>query len=413
MRMQGNAHCCLSQRDILRTSFSQTGYGACMDKLRKHIFLFLAGIFILACTPDTAEYLADDDILMRNLNLPTTPFNYANPPLPAHLQNSQTINIDNTPPHNPVTDWGATLGRVLFYDKNLSINRTISCASCHKQERGFDDPNQFSIGFEGGQTPRHSMGLINARWYANGHFFWDERAPTLEDQVLMPIEDSIEMGLTLAQMEARMKEQEYYPILFKRAFGSEEINPEKASLALAQFVRSIVSYRSKYDEGRAMVNSERDTFPNFTKSEMRGKFLFLEEGSEGMKCSACHGGESFTGSGLRSNGLDATTTDPGGGEHTGDPKQDGTFKTPSLKDIAHKAPYMHDGRFATLEEVVEHYASGVQPHPNLDQTLKDFDTGQPLRPDLSELDKQALLDFLLTLSDTALHTDEKYSDPFK
>jgi cytochrome c peroxidase len=384
-----------------------------MNALQKYMILLVAIALLIACKRSRIDGVSEEQILIRNLNLPTTPFNYANPPLPAHLQNSQTVNIDNTPAYNPLTDWGATLGRVLFYDKNLSINRTISCASCHKQERGFDDPNQFSIGFEGGQTPRHSMGLVNARWYANGHFFWDERAETLEDQVLEPFQDSIEMGMTLQQLTQRMQEQEFYPILFKRAFGSEEINHEKAALALAQFVRSIVSYRSKYDEGRAMVTSDRDNFPNFTESENRGKFLFLDEGNEGMKCAACHGGESFTGSGLRNNGLDAVTTDPGGGEHTGDPNQDGTFKTPSLKDIAHKAPYMHDGRFATLEEVIDHYASGVQAHPNLDQTLKDFATGQPLRPDLSEADKQALLDFLLTLSDTALHSDEKYSNPFK
>lgn len=378
----------------------------------KAIIASLIFILTLACKPDV-EVPIEEVVLSRYLKLPSTPYNYANPPLPAHLQNSQTINIDNTPAFNPVTDWGATLGRVLFYDKNLSVNRTISCASCHKQEHGFDDPKQFSEGFAGGFTHRHSMGLINARWYANGHFFWDERALTLEDQVLMPIQDTIEMGLTLAQMQARLKEQEYYPILFKRAFGDEEITQEKAALALAQFVRSIVSYRSKYDEGRPLVNSERDDFPNFTESENRGKFLFLEEGNGGMKCAACHGGESFTGSGLRNNGLDATTTDPGGGAVTGNPNQDATFKAPSLKDIAHKAPYMHDGRFVTLREVIDHYASNVQPHPNLDQTLKDFNTGQPIRMELSEVDKQALLDFLLTLSDTALHTDEKYSNPFK
>ena len=379
---------------------------------KAYLLIFFLSLLFTACK-QTPIVQSDEAILAQYLNLPATPFNYANPPLPAHLQNSQTVNIDNTPTFNPVTDWGATLGRVLFYDKNLSRNRTIACSSCHKQEHGFDDPNQFSEGFNGGQTGRHSMGLVNARWYANGHFFWDERAATLEDQVLMPIQDSIEMGLTLQQLTARVKEQEYYPILFSKAFGSDDISPERISLALAQFVRSIVSYRTKYDEGRALVATEHDPFPNFTKSENRGKFLFLEEGSSGMKCSACHGGESFTGSGLRSNGLDAATTDPGGGAPTGNPILDGTFKTPSLKDIANKAPYMHDGRFATLQEVINHYSSNVQPHPNLDQTLKDFTTGQPLKPNLSELDKEALLDFLLTLTDTALHTDEKYSNPFK
>ena len=161
-----------------------------------------------------------------------------------------------------------------------------------------------------------------------------------------------------------------------------------------------------------MLINKNAYFANFSELESRGKDLFMEEGS-GLNCEACHGGESFTSSSIKNNGLDATTTDPGVGGITGLAYDDAMFKAPSLRGIAQRSRFMHDGRFASLEEVIEHYNSGVKPHPNLDFILKDPGTGLPIQRDLSEYDKQALIAFLETLSDYALATDPKYSDPFK
>ncbi len=195
----------------------------------------------------------------RVLNLPDTPFDYATLDLPAHFTTNvpgqplptSIIGFDNTPSDNPITNDGATLGRVLFYDKKLSANGTISCASCHQQNKGFSDDATLSLGYNGGTTGRHSMTLINSRFYQRGRFFWDERAATLEEQVLMPLQDPVEMGMTLEQVISTVEQQAYYPDLFEKAFGSQEVDADRIAKALAQFVRSIVSYSSRYDEGRA------------------------------------------------------------------------------------------------------------------------------------------------------------------
>ncbi|MEZ5009528.1 MAG: cytochrome-c peroxidase [Chitinophagales bacterium] len=207
---------------------------------------------------------------IEGLNLPATPYNYTTINLPEHLttnfllgagQNAAADN-DNTPTTNPTTNDGATLGRVLFYDKNLSANGKISCSSCHQQDKGFSDDAILSLGFDGGTTRRHSMSLINAKWYDRGRFFWDERAETLEDQVLMPFQDPVEMGMTLEEVVDAVKLQPFYPSLFENAFGTTEINSDRISKALAQFVRSIVSVSSKYDIGRQQVNIPVIDFPN-------------------------------------------------------------------------------------------------------------------------------------------------------
>lgn len=338
------------------------------------------------------------------LNLPATPYNYANLPLPLFLD---TIRADNTPLNNPITDDGATLGRVLFFDKALSINNTVACASCHQADKALSDPRILSIGHGGGQTGRHSMSLVNSRYYANRRFFWDERAATLEAQVLMPIQDTVEMGLTLDQLLARVRGQAYYPVLFTRAFGDTAMSTNRISLAIAQYVRSMVSYQSKYDQGRAQVNATGDPFPNFTQQENMGKGIFNGPGT----CAACHGTDAHIAPGARNNGLDATTTDAGVGGANGNPNQLGQFKSPSLRNIALNAPFMHDGRFATLEQVIEHYNSGVQNHPNLSPPLRT-PGGTPIRLNLSQNQKDALLAFLNTLTDNSFATDPKFQDPF-
>jgi cytochrome c peroxidase len=231
----------------------------------------------------------------------------------------------------------------------------------------------------------------------------------LEDQVLRPIQDEVEMGLTLNEAMQRIGAQKYYPLLFKNAFGDEQITADRTSKALAQFVRSMVSYTSKYDLGRAQVNNPNDPFPNFTTQENNGKQLFF---APNIGCAACHGTDAFVGPGPRNNGLDATTIDRGVGLTNNDPALDGAFKTTSLKNIALSAPYMHDGRFKTLEEVIEHYNSGVKNHPNLSPPLRLPDNGVR-RLNLNQNQKDALVAFLKTLSDPTMLGDEKFSTPFK
>ena len=345
------------------------------------------------------------------LSLPASPYNYSNITLPAHFMANEVQNLDNTPNNNPVTDYGATLGRVLFYDKNFSLNNTKSCGSCHLAEDGFSDPSQFSVGFEGGVTGRNSMGLANARYYNNGRFFWDERAETLEEQTLMPIQDPIELGMTLDGLVTKLQGVNYYPKLFEDAFGDSTITSDRISLALAQFIRSMVSYQAKYDVGlTAAGGNENQNFANFTAQENRGKQLFF---ANRTRCSDCHEAAVFVGDRPRNNGLDATTTDAGEGGVNGNQNDEGKFKVPSLRNIELTGPYMHDGRFATLEEVIEHYNSGVEDHPNLDNRLRQGgNNGTPRRLNLSDDDKAALVAFLKTLTDETMINDVKFSDPF-
>jgi cytochrome c peroxidase len=367
----------------------------------------------------TASLTADDTQRMVTElvpELPTTPYNYANIQLPAYLSAGPILGQINTPANNQITDNGATLGRVLFYDKKLSLNNTVACASCHHQENGFSDSKKFSTGFAGGSTDRNSMSLLNARYYPNGRFFWDERAVNAEAQATMPIVHPVEMGMTMKALVTKLQGVSYYPSLFQKAFGTTTIDSSRIARSLAQFVRSIHSYRSKYDTGRSQfppnANPGTVTFSNYTQDENLGKGIFFGRGN----CGACHGTETFTAPGARNNGLDMTYTDNGAGTVTGNATLNGSFKVPSLKSIAVTAPYMHDGRFATLEQVVEHYNSGVQNHPNLSAPLRNPPgtpgAGQPRRLNLTQQEKSALVSFLKTLTDTGVASDPKYSNPF-
>ncbi len=381
-----------------------------MNKLLPWTFLCLLSLASCQKEEEPGTNQAQNPNLGENAPvLPTIVDNYSQPQLPNFYLLRPTANADNTPANNPVTNAGATLGRVLFYDKQLSKNGTVSCGSCHQAENGFSDPAALSSGFENGLTGRHSMSLANSRYYANGAFFWDERAASLEDQVLMPIQDEVEMGMDLDTLIQRLAGLEYYPILFEAAFGSSTITADRISRAMAQFVRSMVSFTSKYDQGRAQVNSPTTDFPNFSAEENRGKALFF---SPAIGCAACHGTDAFIAPGGRNNGLDLDNHgDLGRGGHTGIAAQQGIFKVGSLKNIAYTAPYMHDGRFNTLAEVIEHYNSGVQDNPNLSPPLR-LPGGGIRRLNLNESDKNALIAFLETLSDDLMINDEKFSDPF-
>ena len=381
--------------------------------------LICLSIFTTSCE-DEGVYQAVDET-SSILNLPGQPFDYINLNLPTHFTTNSpgplptSVNgIDNTPVDNPTTNEGATLGRVLFYDKNLSANGTIACASCHKQDKGFSDDAALSVGFEGGFTGRHSMTLINARYYQRGRFFWDERAATLEEQVLMPFQDPVEMGMTLEEVVSAVQSQDYYPDLFQAAFGTSEITSDRISKALAQFVRSIVSYSSKYDDGRASAPNPGANFSNFTAEENLGKTIFFQTiPNGGGACFGCHTTEAFVSAnpGPQNNGLDLMTTDSGAGDVFTNPIFEARFKTTTLRNIELTAPYMHDGRFATLEDVVEHYSTGIQSHPTLSPALAD-DNGNAVQLNFTNEEKAALVAFLKTLTDDSVSQEEKWSNPF-
>ena len=367
-----------------------------------------------------------EDPVSEVLDLPATPYDYANLVLPAHFDTPFVDDQDNTPADNGITNEGATLGRVLFYDKALSANDTVACASCHQQAHAFTDPAKLSLGFEGGETGRNSMSVIDARYYRPGRFFWDERAATLEDQVLLPIQNEVEMGLTLDELALKVQAKDYYAPLFEEAFGDPAITSERISRALAQFARSIVSYRSRFDEGLSAAGDIGAPFGNFTQQENQGKSLFL--GPAG--CAPCHLNSGppqppgppvnqaiFFVNGPANNGLDAgpSADDNGVGDETGNPADNGKFKSPSLRNVAVTGPYMHDGRFATLTDVVNFYNSGVQAHPRLDPRLALPGTNPPVprKLNLTQNETAAIVAFLGTLTDAPLLGDVKYSDPFK
>lgn len=365
-------------------------------------------------------------VLMSSVlpNLPSIPFDYITLNLPAHFTSitvpfADVTPYENTPSNNVANNDGATLGRVLFYDKNLSLNKTISCGSCHQQQFAFSDTAKHSLGFNGGTTRRHSMPLINTRWHQNGKMFWDERAASLEAQVIMPIQDPVEMGLTLSQMVQRVQQQTYYPQLFTNAFGDTAVTTQRISFALAQFVRSIVSHSSKYDIGRAQVTALNQTFPNFTTSENQGKNLYFRGiAAGGGECFGCHTSEAFVNAsfGPINNGIDSiSTTDLGAFEPNGvDSTLIGRFKVSTLRNIALTAPYMHDGRFATLEDVIDHYSTGIKLHRNLSPRFRDTINNVEVahKFNFTATQKIALVNFLKTLTDSTIITEVKWSDPF-
>lgn len=355
--------------------------------------------------------------------LPATPYNYVDLGyMPQHIRDFLQANptVDNTPAANPTTNQGATLGRVLFYDKALSVNNQTACASCHHQDKGFTDGTALSRGHTGNNTRRNAMPVFNLRFFKAGKMFWDLRAANLEEQVLVPVTDAVEMGMpSLTALVNKLKTKTYYPALFKNAFGTEEITTDRISKALAQFLRSIVSFNSQYDRGLD------NNFAAFTAAELHGKGLVAR-----LNCIECHSdlsnvrlpsnpdpkptfllventGENIFNVGIN-NGLDVNYADNGIGERTGKAKDMATFKMPSLRNVALTAPYMHDGRFVTLEQVIDHYNSGAKAHPNRGVQIPGTGYGF-LTPD----DKAAIVAFLKTLTDQTLATDVRYSNPFQ
>jgi cytochrome c peroxidase len=337
--------------------------------------------------------------------------NYSAPRLPAYFDKT-VMALDHSPGSNAIDDRVATVGRILFYDLRLSTNDRASCASCHQQALGFTDSMRFSNGISSAATTDfRAMRLGNLRFWQPGSTFWDRRAPSVEAQASIPLHSLVEMGWGgaaggFAALIRKMAATNYYPDLFAWAFGSSTITETRIQQALAQFVRAMISSSSRWDTGYAQVFSPTAPnralnvdLPNFTPAENRGRQLFMTDVAQGRAgCSSCHLPPTFAlAANARSNGLDAGETR--------------LFKVPSLRSVGLTGPYMHDGRFATLAEVVDFYDHGIQEGPALDNRLR---RGRgPQRLNLGPADRAALVAFLMTLTDRTLTTDTRFSDPFR
>lgn len=404
-----------------------------MKIIRFVLFLFFVVSIFSSCNQD-GDIASEAEVIPIDIDLSNTPgidvtfdgaidlenlANYEDQEVPNYIRE------DNTPGQNEISDEVATLGRVLFYDKKLSSNNTISCASCHKQELAFGDDLRQSEGVNG-ETGRHSMRLINARFAEETRFFWDERALTLEEQTTMPIQDHIEMGfsgqdgdLGISDLIVKLEQEEYYDELFTFAFGTEEITEVRMQNALAQFVRSIQSFDSKYDLGRAQANNPNQDFTNFTEQENLGKRLYSQnsqfQGNGGVRiggglgCQNCHRAPEFDiDDNSRNNGVINTAGDVNGRDIT-------VERSPSLRDLFNgqgvlNGPLMHTGRF-DIEMMIEHYNEiDANNNPNLDNRLRRGG-GQNLN--MTQEEKDALVAFLKTLSGQDVYTNEKWSDPFR
>jgi cytochrome c peroxidase len=339
---------------------------------------------------------------------------------PALLAEDGVIDLATLPNYTgyQVTKTGATLGRLLFYDKRLSRNDTVSCSSCHLQDHAFGNPAVAGTGVAG-TTSRHPMRLINASasqppFPGAGAFFWDRRAQTLETTVTQPIRSAIELGFSgtngdpdFSVLVARLSAQPEYQLLFNVAFGSPGIDENRIEKALSQFIRSINSLDSKYDAGAALAPNSQP-FPNFTDSENRGKQLFNNPGGppfNGAGCGFCHGGSSFANSSTGGNN-GVITAIGGGTDFT-------VSKSPSLRDLFNPSgqlngPLMHDGSFTSIAQVINHYSSIPFGIPNI---AIPFATGQTLN--LTAQDRIDLEAFLKTLTGKAVYTDPKWSNPFR
>ncbi len=315
-------------------------------------------------------------------------------PTPSPLQIPQFFedNILNPviPNSNPQTVEGVALGKKLFFDPILSGDNSQSCADCHAPENAFSDTDKFSDGIDGLPGKRNTMPLFNLAWNYDEKFFWDGRVFSLEHQAFQPVIDPIEMHSTWEQVVQKLQQEAEYPNLFDQAFGASKIDSTMVTKAIAQFERTLISSNSKFDKYLLGETT-------LTPEELNGFNVFMDE-TRG-DCFHCHGSDKnplWTDNIFHNNGLDAAITDLGLGKATGDPADNGKFKSPSLRNLAFTAPYMHDGRFATLEAVIEHYSEGLQNSPTIDPLMKKVAQGGV---QLSTKDKADLKAFLLTLSD--------------
>jgi cytochrome c peroxidase len=381
-----------------------------------------AALFAYSCTQDFTSGEVQEQKVAKLRTEELGKYNYKSVVVP-HTEFSNTIGMllidkkggssNNTGNHGNtsikagdkieilnVTDAQADLGRVLFYDTKLSLNNAISCGSCHFQKLAFADGRASSPGFEGKMTPRNAMSIVNPAMEQIG-LFWDNREDCVYNLSLKPVQNHIEMGMEdLEILSKKLAAVEYYPDLFMKAYGgSPAITPDKIAQATNAFLRSFISWESKYDEGR------KGNFSNFTAEESRGMKLFNDW--EGARCANCHVAPTFDqqwGNGANI-GLDRVSVDKGIKNNPNN------FRVPSLRNVELTAPYMHDGRFKNLEEVVDHYNEKVQFNPDLDWNLQDGNS-KARKLNLTDGDKKALVAFLKTLTDKKFITDPKFSNPF-
>ncbi|HQW41226.1 MAG: c-type cytochrome [Flavobacteriales bacterium] len=343
-------------------------------------------VFVIACSSERA-------IVPSLPDLGPTPYTLEIP-----TWATDSIHTMYVPSDNPLTVEGIALGRRLFYEKALSRDGTLACSSCHIQEHAFSDPRRFSMGIEGDLGHRNSMALMNLAW---GHFFfWDARAMSLELQALEPVNDHREMFNAWPEVLQRLRDLPGYAAQFDAAFGTMEIDSLHVSFALAQFERTLISFDSPFDRFQYGCDSTA-----LTPAEIRGKELFFG----GAHCVDCHEPPLFADHDMINIGLDSMPTDKGLGERTGLYRHFGLFKTPALRNIAASAPYMHDGRFATLEEVVDFYADDVHLNtPNFHDHMFAWKLGV-VKLDAQE--RKDLVTFLQALTDSTFLHDPRFSDP--
>lgn len=370
-----------------------------MKKFPLKTFLFFFMLFTISACKNDLPVKVGDHLLP---DYDPTPYKYD---LPAYAPR-----LPRAPADNPTTVEGVSLGRYLFYDKRLSGDNTQSCASCHNQSYAFTDSGRrFSVGILGIEGKRNSMPLFNLDFA--DRFFWDGRARSLEEQALMPIKDHTEMAENMPQLIAELKADKNYPRKFYAAFGTTEITEELIAKAIAQFLRSLVSFRSKYDSVRFLNKGF------FSESEQRGYELFFSE--SGGDCFHCHseGNLLFSTFTFENNGLTAADDirdfpDPGLGSVSGRTEDYGLFKVPSLRNVALTAPYMHDGRFATLKEVLDFYSDSLHYSLNINYSNLKHIHLEKGGMKLSEAEKWDIIAFLHTLTDWSAIRDSSYSNPF-
>ncbi len=390
-----------------------------LNKLFNHSAILLGAVLMLSsCQKESTavDYTANEyEELSKSLNLPGELHNYT-VDVPVH------INAGSFFPMAPIqlnrANHTATLGRVLFYDELLSRNGTVSCGSCHVQTAGFAHNEALSEGFDGQIGTRNSlalgttaMGLTTSYGGSTGGealagFSWDDSVHSMEEQTQAAIENPSEMGMTMEAMVDRVKSIAYYDILFRKAFGENEINEENLLNAITQFVNAISSNESRFDEGMNQTLNVNEDFANYTASENLGKTLYNNN------CASCHGAKhDFTVKAVANNGLDQVYTDQGKGAKTGNSSDMAIFKVPFLRNIGLSGPYMHDGRFGSLEEVVDFYSENVKEHLNLSPELRESN-GQVKKMNFTEVQKTALVAYMETLTDQEMIKDEKFSIPF-
>ena len=365
--------------------------------MRKLLIAILVFLLVWACKKDMDITCADCDLTHIDYN-----------PKPYKIIRPAGFGEMPIPTDNPLTEEGIRLGRFLFYDPVLSSDSTISCGSCHKQEFGFTDGKAVSPGVNGTLGTRSSMSLFNVGYYDTG-LFWDGRSSTLEKQALEPVENPVEMHEHWPNVEKKLQRSKIYPEMFRKAFGikeKKEMTRELAAKALAQFMRTILSYNSRFDE----IFLRQEGFP--TEQELRGYDMFFNTSLDlpDAQCGHCHNGFLLTNNGYFNNGLDSVANlkdykDGGRGVITGQYFDYGKFRAPTLRNIGYTSPFMHDGRFSTIEQVMNHYVDHIKNVVNLDANLAILD--------LTPSQVQDVLEFLKMLDDPSAISDPQYSNPFK